>query len=169
MIGTGPRTFVNDPRVVRYCFERHASLVADLNATLGPQGFSTILEFQPLPTYFAEIGVQKGGNMLGLERNPRNKLYFALGATLLTPESVKQLPQIYQKVAAAATSVTTFAKSIGCDDDFIYLPYADATQDALGSYGSANVQHMKKVAKSYDPNGFFQRRVPGGFKLDRVG
>ena len=106
--------------------------------------------------------------MLGLDRTPRNKLYFALGVMVSTPESVKRIPQIYQMVAAATTSVVTYAKSIGSDEDFIYLPYADATNDALGSYGVTNVQYMKQVAKTYDSKGFFQRRVPGGFKLDRV-
>lgn len=158
----------NDPRVVRYCFEQHVNLVADLNATLGPQNFSTILEFQPLPAYFAEIGVQKGGNMLGLDRSPHNRLYFALGATLLTPDAVSKLPQIYQKVAATVQKVEAYAASIGSNEEFIYLPYADASQNPLGSYGAANVQYMKQVAKDYDSKGFFQRRVPGGFKIDRV-
>lgn len=162
-------TIANDARVVRYCFEQHASLAADLNATLGPQNFSTILEAQPLPSYFAEISVQKGGNMLGLERSPRNKLYFALGATLLTEESVKQFPQVYQKIAAAKQKIKAYAGSLGSNEDFIYLPYADATQDPIGNYGSDNVNFMKQVAKKYDPNGFFQSRVPGGFKIDRVG
>lgn len=153
---------------MRYCFEQHISLVAELNATLGPQNFSTLLEFQPLPSYFADIGVQNGGNMLGLERNNRNRLYFALGVTLLTPDSVERLPEAYQ-VAATVQRVLAFAKSLGSNEDFIYLPYADAAQDALGSYGATSVQHIRQVSKDYDPERFFQRRVPGGFKIDRVG
>lgn len=153
---------------MRYCFEQHANLVAELNATVGPQNFSTVLEFQPLPSYFIEIGVRRGRNILGLDQNPYNRLYYALGASLLTPDSVKMFPQAYQIVAAANEKVTAFAKSLGSDDRFIYLPYADATQDVLGSYGETNVQYMRQVAKTYDPEGFFQRRVPGGFKLDRA-
>lgn len=106
--------------------------------------------------------------MLGLEQNPRTRLYFSLGATLFTPSSVAQLPQVYQKVATASQKVVTFAESIGSSDNFVYLPYADASQNPLGSYGPANVQLMKQVSKEYDPERFFQRRIPGGFKLDRV-
>lgn len=106
--------------------------------------------------------------MLGLDRNPRNRLYFALGATLLTPDAISKLPLVYQKVSATVQKVEAYAKSIGSNEEFIYLPYADATEDPLGSYGAANVQHMKQVAKDYDSEGFFQRRVPGGFKIDRV-
>lgn len=107
--------------------------------------------------------------MLGLERTRRNTLYYVLGVTLLTPESVAQQPLIYQKLAAANQRIKDFAKSIGSSEEFVYLPYADAKQDPLGSYGAANVQHIKQVAGKYDPQGFFQRRVPGGFKIDRVG
>ena len=54
------------------------------------------------------------------------------------------------------------------DVDFVYLNYADASQDPLGSYGSENMRFMKDGAEEYDPNGFWQERVPGGFKISRV-
>lgn len=106
--------------------------------------------------------------MLGLDRNLTNRLYFALGATLLTPSAVAQFPQIYQMVAVTSTRIRTYAKSLGIGDEFIYLPYSDAAQDPLGSYGPDNVQYMKQVAHAYDPEGFFQSMVPGGFKIDRA-
>jgi hypothetical protein len=140
-----------------------------LKATLGPKNFSTILEVQPLPSWIADIGVQSGGNMLGLERTPRNKLYIVVGVALLTPAAEKMQSQIYQKSVATSHRIRDFAKSVGSAEDFIYLPYADAPQDPLRSYGAANVQHIREVAKKYDPQGFFQRRVPGGFKISRVG
>jgi hypothetical protein len=169
MTGGGPGTIANDPQVVRFCFEEHTRLVADLNATLGPQNFSTILEFQPLSSYWAaDIGAQRGGNMLGLDRDSHNRLYYALGATLLTPGSVEQVPNVYQKIKASVQNITAFAKSVGGYEEFLYLPYSDASQDPLGSYGADNVRYMKEVAKKYDPEGFFQDRVPGGFKISRV-
>ncbi|KAH7304265.1 FAD binding domain-containing protein [Stachybotrys elegans] len=168
-VGAGPLTIANDPRVMRYCLEQHDGLVADLKATLGPQNFSTILDFQPLPSYFVDIGVQKGGNMLGLERNLRNRIMFVSGVTLLTPDSISQFPRVYQKLSVMLRRITAFAESVGSSDTFVYLPYADATNDPLGSYGAANVKHLRLAAKKYDPHGFFQHRVPGGFKIDRVG
>lgn len=59
-----------------------------------------MIELEPLPTYFADIGVQRGGNMLGLDQNPVNKLYLSLAVTLTTAESVKQQPQVLQKLLA---------------------------------------------------------------------
>ncbi|KAK8008108.1 hypothetical protein PG991_010659 [Apiospora marii] len=166
--GAGPVTIANDPRVMRYCAEQHESLVEDLKTFLGPKNFSTILDFQPLPSYVAEIGVQRGGNMLGLDRSPRNRILFAAGAILTTPSSADQFPQVYQKVAAMVQRIEAFATSVGSNEEFVYLAYADAAQDPLGSYGAANVKHVRDAAKRYDPDGFFQHRVPGGFKISRV-
>ncbi|ETS74969.1 hypothetical protein PFICI_13453 [Pestalotiopsis fici W106-1] len=165
---TGSLTIVNDPRVLRYCFEEHASIVEDLKSSIGPQSFSTILDVQPFPSYFANISIEKGGNMLGLERDSRNKAVIALGVSLLATESREQYPLVLQKVTAVNERIVAFAKSIGSSQEFVYLPYADARQDPIGSYGAANVEHIRQVAHKYDPNGFFQRRVPGGFKIARV-
>jgi hypothetical protein len=139
-----------------------------LKATIGPQNFSTIFDFQPLPSYFVDIGVQKGGNVLGLERDSRNKIVFASGVSLLSSNSDEQHPRVFQKVAALNQRVEAFSKSVGSSEEFVYLPYANALQDPIGSYGAANVEYIRQVAKKYDPRGFFQSRVPGGFKIDRV-
>ncbi|KAK1466104.1 FAD binding domain-containing protein [Colletotrichum cuscutae] len=166
--GAGALTAVNDPRVLRYCIEQHEGLVADMKALLGPKNFTTILDFQPIPSYFADIGVQKGSNMLGLERDSRNKVLFVMGVTLLGSNSEELFPRVYQHVAAANKRIEDFSKSVGSDTELRYLPYADSRQDAIGSYGKADVEHIRKVAEEYDPEGFFQYRVPGGFKISRV-
>ncbi len=48
---------------------------------------------------------------------------------------------------------------------FIYLNYAGASQDPIGSYGYSIKSQLQTVSKKYDPNGVFQTLVPGGFKL----
>lgn len=72
-------------------------------------------------------------------------------------------------VHSALTKLTIeaqeYARSIGQDIAFEYANYADASQNVIGSYGSKNVQFMRTVAQAYDPTGFFQKRVTGGFKL----
>lgn len=148
--------------------QEHASLVADMNATLGPQAFSTIMDFQPLPSYLSDISIRKGGNMLGLDRDPRNKVFWAIGVTMVDAQSQAQYPQVLQRVNAAAQRVEAYAKSVNGSVEWIYLNYAHSNQDVFGSYGAENVAYMKKVAKKYDCPGFFQQMVPGGFKLNRV-
>ena len=53
--------------------------------------------------------------------------------------------------------------------DLVYLNYAGRNQDPLGSYGADELAQLRRVAAKYDSRGVFQRRVPGGFKLDQAG
>ncbi|KAF2721408.1 FAD binding domain-containing protein [Polychaeton citri CBS 116435] len=161
-------TIANDRRVLRYCIDQHDILVADLKTILGSEDFWTVVDFQPLPSYFAEIGARNGGNMLGLERDSRNKFMFVAGVTLLTSKGEEQYPRVHQKLSAMITRVEAFSKSVGSNEEFVYLNYAHANENPLGSYGKASVDHIRKVAHKYDPHGFMQKRVPGGFKIDRV-
>jgi hypothetical protein len=147
---------------------QHIDLVASLKKGFGPNAFSTIMDFQPLNAYLANISLASGGNMLGLEHSPRNKLYFVVGVTMISEAAQHQLPQITQQVQAMAQRIVDFAESLDSKEDFIYLNYARAWQNPLGSYGADNVDFMKRVAKKYDCGGFFQRRVSGGFKLANV-
>lgn len=67
------------------------------------------------------------------------------------------------------TEINNYAKSINKDNEYIYLDYAGKDQDPLHSYGSNNLSKLRKVAEQYDPNGVFQKLVPGGFKLAAAG
>lgn len=59
------------------------------------------------------------------------------------------------------------AKSVatGTSNPYIYLNYAGEFQDPLGGYGKANVAKLAALSKKYDPNGVFQKLVPGGWKI----
>lgn len=46
-----------------------------------------------------------------------------------------------------------------------YLNYAYNFQDPIKSYGTAAHQKLREVSAKYDAEGFFQKGVPGGFKL----
>ncbi|RYO76176.1 hypothetical protein DL766_007475 [Monosporascus sp. MC13-8B] len=50
---------------------------------------------------------------------------------------------------------------------FIHLNYAGKSQDPIGSYDHDGdiKKHFQAISKKYDPNGVFQTKVPGGFKL----
>jgi hypothetical protein len=49
--------------------------------------------------------------------------------------------------------------------DFVYLNYSFNCQDLIGSYGAENKRRLQEVSKKYDPEGVFQKAIPGGFKL----
>jgi hypothetical protein len=61
--------------------------------------------------------------------------------------------------------IAFIAEEMGLLQEFQYINYADPSQDPIGSYGSENVEYLRQVSRTYDPEGFWQRQVPGGFKL----
>lgn len=67
-----------------------------------------------------------------------------------------------------AAQLREYAATLDANLPLVYLNYADASQDPLGSYGKLNFQHIRRVAAKYDPTGVFQTRVPVGFKISRV-
>ena len=75
---------------------------------------------------------------------------------------------LQQAGAELIDGIRDYAVSIGADNPYLYLDYADQTQDPLAGYGEENVKKMKAAAKKYDPHGLFQKLVPGGFKISKT-
>ena len=73
-----------------------------------------------------------------------------------------------QLANSALEELTTYSKSIGADNEFIYLNYANNNQNPPSTYGPENVGFIRTVAKKYDQTGVFQNQVPGGFKISAV-
>ena len=75
----------------------------------------------------------------------------------------------HTELSAMVENLRTFAAREAALADFVYLNYADPSQDPLASYGPENIAFLKKIALRYDPDGWLQRMVPGGFKVSRTG
>ncbi|EXJ89944.1 hypothetical protein A1O3_03011 [Capronia epimyces CBS 606.96] len=158
-------TFKNDAAVVQKVVDLHEQLVADLKAALPASDFATRCLFQPLPAFFADRSVAQGGNVLGLD-SQKDDMILWLGNGVVYSEANQPLMQ--SKMAAWSSAISSFAKAQGKDVGFVYLNYADGSQDPLSTYGSANIAFIRKVAAKYDPLAVFQRKVPGGFKISRI-
>jgi len=105
--------------------------------------------------------------MLGLERISSNAILWVGGASVKNGnDAIAAL--VKARWSELTISLKEFAAKEGGTADFLYLNYADLSQDPLGSYGADNVEFMRDVASQYDPHGFWQKRVPGGFRLSRV-
>lgn len=101
---------------------------------------------------------------MGVENQSTNGLLFVAVVMVKTAEQEKFA---YPKVKAWITSLKEFAETIEKGNlPWIYLNYADSSQDVLQSYGEDNVRRMKDVAAKYDPKQVFQRLCSGGFKLN---
>ncbi|PYH90414.1 FAD-binding domain-containing protein [Aspergillus ellipticus CBS 707.79] len=127
--------------------------------------FRILLVFQPWVPLFWKDSKARGGNVLGLERFHHNMInivwdYFWDNKT---DDSL-----FYQLAQSGQQELDQYARSTGTYNEFVYLNYADSTQNPLRGYGPDNVEFMRQVAKKYDPEGVFQRLVPGGFKISKV-
>lgn len=119
-----------------------------------------------MPSYGGVVSQRQGGNMLGLDSVHDNAVMWTAFVAVDGDQASLALAEAEMNVMTARVREAS-AKLHG-DMGFVFLNYAGASQDPLGSYGSANVQHMRDVAAAYDPAGVFQKRVPGGFKISRV-
>ncbi|KAI0838426.1 FAD-binding domain-containing protein [Hypoxylon sp. FL0890] len=156
----------NDERIIAKAVEVHQNLVEELKSFVTEADFRTQCILQPLPTFIAELSAATGGNIMGIERHPTNGVIFLLSAMMKTSE---QKAFAHPRVKASIEAVKEFAATIeGGNLPWIYMNYADKTQDVLGGYGIENVRKMKEVSAKYDPQQVFQRLCPGGWKIADV-
>ncbi|KAI6519939.1 hypothetical protein MCOR05_010964 [Pyricularia oryzae] len=158
-------TFKNNRDVMAYAVETYLSMVKELEAEPS-LGFTAQCVFQCLSVEQFRQAAASGGNVLGLEDRSENLVLF-LGMVAYKNPKLKKL--VDAKMTTWVDSIKTFAVENGADDEFLFLNYADLSQNPLGSYGDKNIAFMEEVASKYDPNGVFQQNMPGGFKLSNAG
>ncbi|EGY15142.1 uncharacterized protein VDAG_05996 [Verticillium dahliae VdLs.17] len=74
----------------------------------------------------------------------------------------------FAKLAALTAELGAYAESKDAATTWRYLNYVSPAQDPFSTFGEEKFQLLEKVAAEYDPKGFFQPRVSGGFKIPRV-
>ncbi|KAI0016494.1 FAD binding domain-containing protein [Xylariomycetidae sp. FL0641] len=165
---TSTLTLLNDAATLRRAAAAlHAELVAALGGFLAPADFVTTLFLQPQPGW--GNGVGGGGNVLGRETDARDAVLWTLGVSVDPRVGAGRCARARAEVLKATARAEAEARQAGTLVDFLYMNYAAPTQDALGSYGADNVRFLREVAARYDPAAAFQTRIPGGFKISRVG
>lgn len=139
------------------------------NATIQPflslPGFALSIAYQPLPGIMSSrhgavdaLGpLQNGGDMFFI--------HWAMSVDDEAAEHDQAMRDATKKVMEKANQR---AEELGVRRQWLALTYADSWQDPLGSYGEESVREMWEVSRAYDPEGVFQRQVPGGFKLPMV-
>ncbi|KAL4928947.1 FAD-binding oxidoreductase [Aspergillus undulatus] len=159
-------TFKNDKRVLNHAAEAHKRFAQSLQRDIGSKTFFSIIFFQPLPSYFAEISARKGGNMFAENLRDENAILWTAGVFVYTNQSDFAIASA--RMHEMVKELEVYSQATGTDNQLVYLNYAGFSQDPLGSYPAESVQHMKSVAERYDPEGKFQTRFPGGSKISRV-
>jgi hypothetical protein len=118
------------------------------------------IALEPLPAVISARGA--GKNALGTTVEDGNSVVLLISAFWTDPSATEVMKEQGQRLAG---QVQGMVRDMGLERRFVYANYAGPDQRPLESYGEGNLEFLRKVAKEYDPSGFFQRRVPGGFKL----
>ncbi|KAK2740016.1 FAD binding domain-containing protein [Colletotrichum kahawae] len=122
--------------------------------------------FQPLPKVLDSV--KPGNNILGFDDNlPSDSILFEARGTLAAEDALFH-GVARAEMAKSVEELRAYSASLDAHSTYLYMNYANPEQDVLGSYGEENAQFLKKVATKYDSTSFFQRRVPGGWKISRV-
>jgi len=122
---------------------------------LDVEGLQLVLLIQPHP-------VTNGTNSLGLPAGQKDLVMSVLTAAYAREEDDDVVQRGMQAIVDKHNAVT---RTRGLHIPFQYLNYADKSQDPIGSYGADVKARLQAVSRKYDPRGFFQNAVPGGFKL----
>lgn len=154
----------NDERFIRKAVEAQGTFVANWNATQDAD-FLNYITFQAMPTLLFEHSVAKGGNVIGMDRETDNAILFQMQHMVRTAD---QEAEARTQMVAMHDTLKAYYEEEGVHVEWEYLGYADGSQSPLSTYGADNIQLIRDVAAKYDPEGVFQTRIPGGFKISNV-
>ncbi|KAF2193008.1 FAD-binding domain-containing protein, partial [Zopfia rhizophila CBS 207.26] len=151
-------TFQNDVKFLEFVYNKYKEVTSELISTFDVLPFIIL---QPISPAMRSKPSYTDGNMLGI--GSEKALVLCLICTTWDAEGDDAQAVRVSKFFHSA--IVTEAKARGLLDDWIYLNYADGSQDPIGRYGAVNYEKLKAVSRKYDPTAMFQMQVPGGFKL----
>ncbi|KAI1213968.1 FAD-binding domain-containing protein [Annulohypoxylon truncatum] len=159
-------TFKFDHRIIRRTVDAYETLLGQLKEAITDNSFGVNMVLQPLLASWTQHSLDRGSNMLGLERITEDCVIVVVGVEVATSELSDKVSE--PATRAMFSEVESYAKSLDKDVGFLYLNYCDGSQNPLGNYGEENVKKMKEASAKYDPIGVFQERVPGGYKISMM-
>lgn len=148
-----------DVETLRLAADEYTSAMESLKSV---EGITCSFTLQPYPVSLIEKSEALGGNVLGLDAS-QGPLVSVLALTWWKNKEDDE--KIISTFEGVLEKVDQIAAERGTASPYKYLNYAWASQEPIKSYGAENVDFLKRVSKEYDPNGLFQKGVPGGFKL----
>ncbi|KAL4864870.1 hypothetical protein BDV12DRAFT_188602 [Aspergillus spectabilis] len=158
-------TYLNREEVLRQAIDSFTSQVHAAKSSARGPDFTMSTIVQPWVPLFWKDSEARGGNVLGLERFNESMLNVAYDYSW-DDEADDDL--FYGLAKSARIGLDEYTQSTGLYNEYVYLNYAGDTQKPLRGYGADNMAFLHQVQRKYDPNGVFQRLMPGGFKIWRV-
>ncbi|OHE96903.1 6-hydroxy-D-nicotine oxidase [Colletotrichum orchidophilum] len=154
----------NDARFIRRAVQAQAKFIEGWKSTQDAD-FLNYITFQAMPTLLFNHSAERGGNVVGMDRENGNSILFQMQHMVRSADAEKEARK---QLVVLRQGLKDYYVSEGVDVEWEYLGYADGSQDPLSTYGPENIRFLKAVAANYDPEQVFQKKVPGGFKISKV-
>ena len=140
-------------------YDKFSSTISEI---VDVKGIVWSLTIQPIVPAITSKSAPKGGNSQGLKPSDGPLVNALLTSSWSETTDDGLINEVAEKFF---NSIETLAREKGVYQKFVYLNYANKTQNPIDGYGAASKANLQAVSKKYDPEGLFQKGVPGGFKL----
>ena len=125
-------------------------------------GFMFSLGYFPLTRALLRNSQAAGGNAMDIDPADGPLLIILLNPTWNSSDDDDRVHRVTEGLLATFKSLAS-AKNLL--HRYIFTNYAYQKEDLFKSYGEESLMRLKEVSKKFDPDGIFQKAVPGGFKL----
>lgn len=126
------------------------------------QGLTFSFGFHPLTKATLENSAKAGGNAMAIPPSDGPLFIVLVNPGWDLPEDDKR---VFAAVEDFVAGMRHLASEKGLLHRYIFTNYAYQTDDTIAGYGEESIRKLKETSEKYDPEGIFQRGVPGGFKL----
>jgi hypothetical protein len=140
----------------------HAAWLSTLDRIKDVAGLSLSLGFFPLTKTLLASSVRSGGNAFDI--SPSDGPLLIVFIHPIWAEAGDD-ERVHREIGRLLDDFNEMAKESGKWHRYIFPNYGYVKSDVIAGYGEESVDRMRKVAKKVDPEGVFQKCVPGGFKL----
>ncbi|KAJ0120684.1 hypothetical protein J7T55_015416 [Diaporthe amygdali] len=126
------------------------------------EGFIFSFGFHPITKALLEESQKAGGNAMDIP--PSDGPLFVV---LINPawKLADDDTRIFAEVESLVKELRRLARDKGLLHRYIFTNYGYSKDDVIAGYGDESVSKLKATSEKYDPEGLFQKGVPGGFKL----
>ena len=137
-------------------------LTSDLESIKAIKGLTYALTFQPYPRSLLEYTIRHGENSLSLHPSDGPLVMILIYATWSEKSDDLIMVNTQREFVAEIESSAHARHSLS---RIKLMNYAFKGQDVINGYGPSSRERLLKASAKYDPTGFFQKVVPGGFKI----
>ncbi|KAI0001221.1 FAD-binding domain-containing protein [Xylariaceae sp. FL0662B] len=126
------------------------------------EGLIFSFSFHPLTRSLLENSKRAGGNAMAIPPSDGPLFVLLINPIWVRPEDDDR---IYTAVGNFVAELRRLAAEKGLLHRYIFTNYGFEKDDIFTGYGEESLSKLKVTSKKYDPEGIFQKGVPGGFKL----